>query len=186
MGYDYDETYIDINNIKVDEVGKYRYSLYIPFKSCLTDFEDKIVLVIMKNPSIADSKKSDKTINNVISFCKGKYNGVHIVNVFPFRSSKPENLKDFINSTDFEKHMNKNFVIIEETITKVDEIIVAWGAYHQGEKYEDAYINEISKITEIVKIHNKKMYAMKFNSSLSPWHPRNWEKSFELDLYEWK
>jgi hypothetical protein len=59
----YFSTYIDINNITMDpsntNIGSHRYLLKIPFLNRPTG---KTAIVIMKNPSMASKKDSDKRL----------------------------------------------------------------------------------------------------------------------------
>jgi hypothetical protein len=87
------KVYVDKLEIVINGTSKYRYLMYVPFKDVTTD---KRVLVIMKSPSKADNAVSDKTINNVLSFCHEKYSGVYIANLFPCYETDSSKLSEFI------------------------------------------------------------------------------------------
>jgi hypothetical protein len=180
--YEYKD-YVDIDNIQIDEETGYRYSLFVPFKKPKKGSGS--VLVIMRNPSEADKTKSDKTINNVLSFCHGRYSGVYIANLYPYYETDSTKLKDFINSGVYDLKMKRNADALETLYKKTNDVIIAWGTNNTGAKYNNSYENIIKVLLDKFQEANKNIYAMRFVSSKNPWHPRNWEESFDLELYEW-
>jgi len=203
--YKYDE---DIKMEKIDECKSegYRYYLTIPFKESIKNKwsngknyntceefmkelsidEKKRVMVIMKNPSTASKKESDRTTNNILNFCKCRFKEVQLVNMYPYRTEKVEELKKFFHKSDFDKKTEKNFEILEEKIKEVDSVIVAWGLFDDFNKDEQKKHDEnYKKLTDILNRSGKSIRAMRFSEKDGPWHPRNWSKSFDLELYEW-
>lgn len=175
--------YVDIDNIKINEETGYRYSLFVPFKNLIKGGN---VLVIMRNPSEADKTKSDKTINNVLSFFHGKCSGVYIANLYPYYETDSTKLKDFINSGVYDIKMKRNSKALESLYKETNDVIVAWGTNNNtGNKYNNNYESIVESLLYKLKEANKNIYAMRFVSSKNPWHPRNWEEGFKLELYEW-
>jgi hypothetical protein len=77
----------------ISECGRYRFQLWR-----IWDETKPLVLWIMHNPSTADENYDDPTIRRVISFSKSwGYGGVYVGNLFPYRSTNPDQLlkKDF-------------------------------------------------------------------------------------------
>lgn len=174
--------YVDIDNIEINQETGYRYSLFIPLKKTVNK---KHVLVIMRNPSEANKSISDKTINNVLSFCHNKYGGVYMANLYPYYETKSRKLKDFIDLESYKEKMEKNSQALEGLLKNIDDVIVAWGTSSTGSKYEENYRNTVRSVSNKLTRANKNVYAMRFVSSRNPWHPRNWEEGFNLELYLW-
>jgi hypothetical protein len=174
--------YVDKKKILINQEPGYRYSLFVPFKESIND---KCVLVIMRNPSEADKSKSDKTINNVLSFCHDKYSGVYIGNLYPYYETDSKKVKDFIESDLYDEKMKKNHLALESLSKDIDDVVIAWGTNNTGHKYDDYYESIVKELLDELYKDNKNVYAMRFVSSKNPWHPRNWEENFELELYKW-
>lgn len=119
-------------NAIISACGKYRYSL-----SRIWDETLPTVLFIGLNPSTADADNDDPTIHKLRRYCQQwGYGGFEIVNLFAFRSSKPEaliplgnkaigpNNPDYI-SAGLEKHSitvcmwGKNANLISSTVTTI-------------------------------------------------------------------
>lgn len=182
--YKYNTEYVDVDNIDIDDESGYRYSMFVPFINPTTD---KCALVIMRNPSKADKTKSDKTINNVLRFCNNYYGGVYIANLYPNYETDSKKVRHFIESDSYEEKMIKNFEIMDTLLDNSDikEVIVAWGTNNAGSKYEEDYETNVEVVLEKLNNANKRVFAMRFVSSNNPWHPRNWEEGFDLELYPW-
>lgn len=174
--------YVDIDNIVINQETGYRYSLFIPFKKPVNK---KYILIIMRNPSKANKSTSDKTINNVLGFCHNKYGGVYMANLYPYYETKSRKLKDFVDLESYKEKMEKNSQALEGLLKNINDIIVAWGTNNAGNKYRKNYENTVKLLSDKLNEANKNVYAMRFISSKNPWHPRNWEKGFNLELYPW-
>ena len=174
---------VDKDNIYINRNNEYRYTLSIP----LINGYKRSVLVIMKNPSKADGENSDHTINNVIKFCNNQYNKVYIMNLFPYYSTDPVGIKEFISSDRFAEIMRHNIILLEKLLCDVDDIIVAWGGNSIGNKKE--YQKAINKVTQIIKGSNKKVYAVRKRycnkDRKYPWHAQVWAVNHDLEKYEW-
>jgi hypothetical protein len=81
--------------------------------------------------------------------------------------------------------MDKNEKTIKQVleINNIESVIVAWGTNKAS--LNGKYKETINKVLQIINHFNKPIFAMRFKATANPWHPRNWENSFELDLYEW-
>lgn len=178
---------MNIDGICIDnDERENRFSMYVPFKNSKNTNQ---VLVIMRNPSKANKNESDMTINNVLNFCHDKYSGVFFANLFPFYETEPNNLKEHIQKSDYKNLMDRNERAINDLLSVnpiITEVIVAWGTNESnlGGKYQEA----INCVLQILKNHKKSIFAMRFISSITPWHPRNWGSKgggYELELYEW-
>jgi hypothetical protein len=136
-------------NISIDK--KYRYSLY----RIWNDELPKVAFICL-NPSIADDKIDDPTINRCIEFAKSwGYGGFYMLNLFAFRATNPSELTKVNDPIGMD---NQNVIL--ETITKVDKVICAWGN-------EGILLNQNKKILSIIE----NPYCIKINSSGEPSHP---------------
>jgi hypothetical protein len=101
-----------------DHTRKYRYLLWRTWSS-----KQQPVCFVMLNPSTADAFRTDPTIARCISFARDwGYGGVHIVNLFAFRSTDPAAL---LRRRDPIGPLNDFF--IDHATTNCDRVIAAWG-----------------------------------------------------------
>lgn len=143
--------------------------------------ENKTALFIMKNPSKADKKKSDRTVNMILETAHYlKYSKVYIMNLFPEYSSKPYN----IHVEGLKKEvLKKHDELIESISNKVTCIFVAWGtnAYYQN-NIKKFYNGRILSVKE--KLQNEerdvKILCQHYNKDNEPTHP-----SARLSEYKW-
>ena len=128
----------------------------------------KPLIVIGINPSTADDKESDKTINRVIGFANGNgFDSFIILNLYPQRSTYPADLheKRDISVTD------KNLKYISEILEKYEKptILAAW-----SEKIviRDYLKNCLKEIFEKTEMHNVNWIKLgEFTKTGHPRHP---------------
>lgn len=111
-----------------------RYSLEVSFKNCRGDNRFS---VIMMNPSKANSRESDASVNRVLKYIYKKHPEVKyvtILNVLPFYSTNNRKLENIINELiqyKGEKYLNNiiqdNIVTIKSRSKGSNKIILAWG-----------------------------------------------------------
>jgi len=75
------------------------------------------------------------------------------MNLFPYYSTNPSGVKEFINSTNFNKIMKKNNEFLNLLLEKVCNLIIAWGGNSIGNKYEydkaiQSVLNDVKKIKQ--------------------------------------
>jgi hypothetical protein len=120
----------------ITEDTMYRYWL-----SRIWDEDKPRIIFIMLNPSTADHMIDDPTIKRVIQFSMDwGYGGVYVVNLYAYRSTKPEGLGTTPDPVGPEnrKHI---LTLIQNKELKVDRVVYAWG---NGEKEPD-WLREIVK-----------------------------------------
>lgn len=106
---------------------KYRWWLFRCWKIKLP-----LIIWIMMNPSTADHKKNDPTILKVIRYSKRwGYGAVLVLNIYAFRSSKPENLPS--RMSDAVGRSNDWWIrtIFRFAARKDIPVICAWGVKHK-------------------------------------------------------
>lgn len=101
--------------------GKYRFKLWR-----IWDETKPTILWILHNPSTADDINDDPTIRRIFAFTREwGYGGLYVGNLFPFRATKPKELK---NLNDHDLYLNpENYQHIQEMYDKCDLKILAYG-----------------------------------------------------------
>lgn len=90
----------------------------------------KPLAVIGMNPSTANMKDSDSTVNRVIKKMKdSELDGWFMFNLFPVREKYPEKLKKMKRDNSVDKLLKDNFESIKKYITSygIKDVIFAWG-----------------------------------------------------------
>lgn len=182
MSYRY-KNFVEKDRIifKGDMEENIRYLLRIPLKNN----GDKKVLVIMKNPSKADNKLSDLTIDRVLTFCNAEgYSEVNIMNLFSYYSTDPSGIKNLIDDGKLEDAIGKdNDEIMKEIVNEVGEVIVAWGGNSiNRERY---YKNRIKQVTNIIKEKNIYYVESISKDTYYPRHAQVWSVKSAIKKYKW-
>ena len=93
------------------EHGNYRFVLEVKPRGAVKS--NKRLLVIMKNPSTADSTKSDPTIGKVEAWAKRHgYGTVIVLNLFALRSAYPSDL-NILSYKDTVGNKNDDYILSE-------------------------------------------------------------------------
>lgn len=116
-----------VNGTGITEQGGngYRFLLNIPFNNARSG---NFLVVILKNPSVANANNCDNTISKVcnVAYNNG-YDGVIIANLFPYRSTNPRGVSTFYSNTHYQAIMMRNLQIITN-ISQGRDVVFAWGA----------------------------------------------------------
>lgn len=142
---------------------EYRYEL----KRIWDDKKD-MVTFIMLNPSTADCKIDDPTIQRCVSLAKNNgFGGLKVVNLFAFRTAKPKNLlgnkKDFLIGQENDKY-------ILDSVGKSKTIVLGWG--NSVKELKD--IKDFNRDKEVVDLLNKNgydFYCADLTAKDCPKHP---------------
>jgi hypothetical protein len=115
---------------------KWRSALIIPYKGGKHK-KKKVISFLMKNSSVADRERTDKTIYNVIHYIKrigevderfGDITEVRILNLYPIYSTDSTKLFDIIKAIDGYTYIHeKNEEDIKYYLSDSDFIVPAWG-----------------------------------------------------------
>lgn len=129
----------------------YRYDL-----SRVWDESKSRAIFICLNPSTADETKDDPTSRRCIQYAKSwGYGGVHIVNLFAYRSSTPKHMFEANNPVgkDNDKWLVK--------LTKDAGVVVAaWGNH-------GAHLNRSEQVAKLIP----NLHSLNVNNSGEPAHP---------------
>jgi hypothetical protein len=133
------------------QCGTYRYKLWR-----IWDDSKPKAMCIGLNPSTANYKKNDNTINILIRvLTKLGYGGFYMMNLFAIVSSKPEVL---LTCSD---PLGDNDSKLDEVAAHCDDVIVCWGAFKQAQE----------RIREVLpRFPNALCFGI--NANGTPWHPR--------------
>ncbi|MEQ6377438.1 DUF1643 domain-containing protein [Bacillaceae bacterium S4-13-58] len=148
------------NGAIFDETGKYRYSL----TRVWAPMREKVVFVGL-NPSTADEKNNDPTLKRCIDFAKRWHNGIYgsleMVNLFSYRSTDFEELKNDLNN-DQVGRKNDDFIFI--AIRDASLVIVAWGE-------KGTYKNRDKEVLKLLNEAEVPIYCLEILKGGQPKHP---------------
>jgi|SRR3989344_4467315 len=146
------------------------------------------VVVILKNPSRATAKESDKTVSNVTNYIhKNRMNYQHlknvgkifILNLIPFYETDSSKLV-FLKEKVIDK---ENHETINEFCSKHKNVIIAWGNHPKGLYNEYEYLKKL--VRKILKTNNNNIfYVDKFSKNDNPKHGQVW--GYKNRLIEFK
>lgn len=149
------------------------------------------IVVILKNPSKANKKKSDLTINRVIEYIsrhkKLNRNGlIVIVNLFALYRTDSKEIKEIINNTSEQfvvgnECSSQNDAAIIDAIGKAQSILLAWGGHARGLKQlHDLRVQTI--LSNIYSKQNEKnlYYVKSVSKKANPRHAQVWGYKDEL------
>ena len=159
-----------ISHIRIEATRHKRYLLRLE----LHNPYDKELLVILKNPSRANSTVSDKTVFNICNYIYRNKCGhealqqvgrISIVNLMPhyltdsnLLHTQKEGLMD-----------SKNFETIDTLCRQITTVIIAWGNAPKG--LDQTYKRMTSKVLTILGTRQNRVYCVKQLSAAG--HPRH-------------
>lgn len=107
----------------------YRYSLHIPFRC--DDQRDRLVTVVLKNPSSANAVRADNTIRSVETYVYRHFpraRELAVLNLFALRATYPSDLANHIAHCGIQSATGvQNDAIIAHNLNRSHCIILAWG-----------------------------------------------------------
>ena len=134
---------------------KYRYALWRRW-----EMEHPLILFIGLNPSTADETKNDPTIRRCINFAKDwGYGGVMIANLFAFRSTSPEIMKQQKDPIGKE-----NDLWIGKLADASQSVIAAWGNH-------GIYLSRGFDVMELLRKSGKPIFHLGISKTGQPKHP---------------
>lgn len=147
--------------------GAYRYTLTRTWDQYLPR-----ALLILYNPSTADSFKDDPTSRRCVGLVKtisselfGRpFGSVEVVNLFAFRATKPKVLKQVVPE---ELVGPENDRYIAEAMRRAQLLIGAWGAFDAIPSMP----SRIVRIRQLAQAAGKHLHAFEFTKEGQPRHP---------------
>lgn len=149
--------------------NNYRYAL-----DRIWDDTKPKIMFLMLNPSTADDSNDDPTIRRCIGFAKSwGYGGLHVGNLFAYRSTEPKNLLIAIDPIGEE---NKHYLNL--MAGQCDKVVCAWGNSGIVKKLGHKFGTEYKPLKEITNLH----YIDLCNDG-TPKHPLYLKSDLELKPY---
>lgn len=140
----------------IDSTKKYRYLLTRKWDTKKPD-----VTFIMLNPSTADAFEDDPTIINCCKLSKEwGLGGIEVINLFAYRSSKPDELKKALDPIGPENNEHIIKAIKSSSLT-----IAAWGNH-------GTFLNRDKEVIDLVNNYCD-LYCLLVNKTGCPTHPKN-------------
>lgn len=151
-----------IKDAKFSDCGKYRFCLSRLWDTCEHDVST--LMLIGLNPSTADSKKDDPTIESIIRIAKyNGYGGIVMTNLFPFITPYPKELKAD------DSYLMFNDEVLKANANSSTDVCFCWGTFKQA----------LARSTDIIKMFPDALCLGK-NKNGSPRHPLFMEGTTEL------
>jgi len=156
---------------KISPDGQYRWELRRWWS------DGPIVAWLMLNPSTADAEHDDPTLRRVIGFSyRWGYAGAVVVNVYPYRSSKPANLRAWCGKGQFEAYIRNaaynNADWVEYAARYASLRIVAFGA--QARRIDETWLENgiIDAFRRPSRVGaGESLYCLGTSQSGDPLHP---------------
>lgn len=151
---------------------EYRYLL-----TRFWDESDKVVSIIMCNPSDASYIYEDKSAMNLNNyFVNLGYNKINIVNLFSFRNKEIVSLNN--RNSIYENETN---YYINRAFEEADLIVVGWG-YGKEHKDKPKYMKDrIIEIKTLLRSYKHKDIKC-MDEGRGNIHPLQWENKYHIEL----
>lgn len=142
---------------------------------------EKPLICIGVNPSTAKPNDLDRTLSRVKKYTdqSKKYNGWIMLNIYPLRKTKPDQLPQKINNSLHEKNIQEVKKIIKKYPNS--DIICAWGATIEKRKYLKYCLIDILK-----EIESKNLKMITLTKKGHPRHPLYCKAPFHLQSFDIK
>ncbi|RKD75256.1 hypothetical protein ATL39_0955 [Sinobaca qinghaiensis] len=168
-----------VERCDISEDGLYRYGLEVRIAP-QNGYVKKLV-VIQKNPSTADEHTTDATVRRVENWARDKgFTTVSYLNLFAFRSTKPEVLNEYEYN---EIVGERNNQVLEKEIKQSDTVIIGWG---NPSNIKKAYYNKRSKEVHdlVMKTCGKICVVGEITKDGYPRHGLLWRDQWVVSIIE--
>ena len=152
----------------ISECGTYRWTLQRRWAA------GERVCWIMLNPSTADAERDDPTVLRCMAFSRSwGYGGLIVVNLYPFRSSKPAECRRWAewdqNGPDYYArdalHRNKDVVALAAKRSAL--VVAAWGAGN----WDDMWSQQVAEAVSGGEQPWSSIFCLGLTADGSPKHP---------------
>ncbi|MCT3137839.1 DUF1643 domain-containing protein [Lactococcus lactis subsp. lactis] len=189
-GYEFSQldTTREIECLRSSQSKKFRYYLKVPINTQNKVGKD-IIIAIGMNPSSADEKTSDKTVNQLIKHASRKgYSTLIMLNSLPYYESDSKKLPNVIeaernNFVEFSKILKRNIEVIGSVIKDTKNHMLTYDIFlGTGDpviKEGAESIHEIEKILDGMDVFSTNYNKKNFTSLGYMFHPsrKNIEKN---------
>ena len=152
----------------------YRYTLAIRYKGRKAR-GSKIVSVVLKNPSSADTRHADMTVRKVEEYVHRRYRNCHqviILNLFAYRATSPRYVNDRIRKMGYDSVVGTcNDSFLKYAFCCSDYIIAAWG--QNGRIRKSCYDSRIMTVRQFLRPYASKIQHVVSHSGRTTKYPRH-------------
>ena len=131
----------------------YRYSLHIPFRG--DGQRDRLVTVVLKNPSSANAVRADNTIRRVETYVFQRFpcaRELAVLNLFALRATDPSELAAHLTDHGIGSATgDRNDAIIADNFNRSHNILPAWGGTSGISK--PRYEERIHAVVQLLRPH---------------------------------
>lgn len=189
-----DETRFGFNKAKPVKMFKCRFSLEFKSDDYQIGSRERTLLVLMKNPSLADGKQSDPTINRLLKLQKGAYERVIVVNLTPIVTSpgqNPDSKDEFMGpytDNDVKYFKDGNRLAIKDILTKLEgkkfDLFVATGSLRDKDGGSQVLRDEYGQLMGMIGDSTPKQTFAIFNKT-GNYGTLAYNKFHELTSSDW-
>jgi hypothetical protein len=181
---------VDPNSViaEFSDDRRFRYLLEMKYLNSLYDTgRSKRAVVIMKNPSAADSKAADTTIRKVETYIYYNLKDVQylsILNIFALRATDASDLNLVFESSGEKAVVGPaNDAAIRNISAGADYVVVAWG--NRSGINEALYENRIGKVKRLLaEAGQRRVYRVSGEKeNVQPLHGMMWGYDYKLVPY---
>ena len=127
------------------------------------------MMAIGLNPSTASEKKLDPTSRNIQKIARNNdCDGWWLVNLYPIRTSKPNNLPVKPNLMLTKKNLEFISNLLKNPQFKITKVLCCWGNHIENHLYLK---QQALKILEFIREKNLNVYCIGKTKSGNPFHP---------------
>lgn len=127
-----------------------------------TRLPNNFVLWICMNPSVADARVDDPTMNRVIDFSMGwGFDGLAMMNVCDFRATYPQDLL----APGVIPCSKGNLALIRDTAKQAQKVVCAWGNLHRD------LIHHAVNVESALRTDGRSLWCLGLNQGGTPKHP---------------
>jgi len=167
---------------------RFRYLLEMQYgHSLYDDIRNKKAVVILKNPSAADSNAADSTIRKVETYIYHHLDDVKqlsILNIFALRATDALELnQEYLDHGEKEVVGPANDATIRTTVARADYVIVAWG--NRSGINPQLYGERIGKVKRLISgVGPGKVFEVRSErETVQPLHGMMWGYNYGLVPY---
>ncbi|MDD4969891.1 MAG: DUF1643 domain-containing protein [Paludibacter sp.] len=179
---------VDVDSVEAlfssEETPRFRYRLKLPYFK--EEGRHKTALVLLKNPSSADQKMADKTVQNVEKVIYKTFHDVgtvEVANIYAMRGTKPKDVQFALDSNE-DPLGPDNDLHIANILAKSDYVVIAWGGASPIRR--SSYDKRVDEVLALIKENFKSSHIYRKankGSSRYPYHACYWPDSTDFVHY---
>ncbi|WP_167358822.1 DUF1643 domain-containing protein [Halobacillus karajensis] len=164
-----------VERCEISSNALYRYVLQV--RIAPEDLPERKLVVIQKNPSIADENETDATARRVENWARLKgFTTVVYLNLFAYRSTDPKKL----NAYPYNKIVGeRNNETLKNEINREDTVIIGWG--NASDINKTMYMKRAREVHQLVlKAHGRVCIVGEMTKEGYPRHGLLWRNQYDV------